>query len=171
MDRLWAPWRKAYIRPEKRKAAGCLFCRLRSQQKDPRNYILKRSPFSFAVLNLYPYNNGHVMIVPDRHTASLAGLSPAERLDWLSLMDEVLGALQKTLKPHGFNIGINIGRPAGAGVPRHLHLHIVPRWKGDVNFMSVTAGARVISESLNSVYRLLAKALRTKIKKPKRIRG
>ena len=162
MDRLWAPWRKVYIRPEGRKKRGCLFCRLLFQKKDPKNYILKRTAFSFAVLNLYPYNNGHLMIVPNRHTASLEKLSPAERLDWLDLCDEMIRILQKEFHPQGFNVGMNLGKAAGAGVPRHLHLHIVPRWTGDSNFMTSLTDIRVISESLDSVYRSLVRALKVK---------
>ena len=171
MDRLWAPWRKAYIRPEGRKTRGCLFCRLQSPRKASHDYVLKRTAFSFAVLNIYPYNNGHVMIVPKRHTASIERLNPAERLDWLALCDELIRALQKKLRPHGFNIGINLGKAAGAGIPRHLHLHIVPRWTGDSNFMTTVSGSKVISESLDSVYRLLVQALKTKNKKSKGVRN
>src|SRR3989338_3582075 len=120
MDRLWAPWRKAYIRNEDRKPRGCLFCRLLSEKRDARNYILKRSAFSFAVLNLYPYNNAHLMIVPKRHTPSLEKLSSAERLDWLELCDEMIRVLQKEFHAQGFNVGMNLGKAAGAGVPGHL---------------------------------------------------
>ena len=171
MDRLWAPWRKAYIRPKRRKKPGCVFCQLLSEKKDARNYILKRSAFSFAVLNLYPYNNGHVLILPNRHTASLAGLTSAARLDWLALSDEVMGCIERKIKPHGFNVGINLGKAAGAGIPSHLHLHIVPRWPGDMNFMPVVAGPKVISESLDSIYQFLAGALTSKKKKSKGARN
>ncbi len=160
MDRLWAPWRKAYIRPKIRKDKGCLFCRLLTEEKDAKNFILKRTPHSFAILNVYPYNNAHVMVVPQRHVDSLHALSDHEKLDWLSLYDEVLLALKKTLRPHGFNAGMNLGKVAGAGVPHHLHLHIVPRWKGDTNFIPVIGQTKVISESLESVYRTLSPALR-----------
>ncbi len=155
MDRIWAPWRKAYIRPKARKEKGCLFCRLLAEGRDAANYILKRTHSSFAVLNIYPYNNGHTMIIPRRHVDSLHALSDREKLDWLALYDETLAALKKTLKPHGFNVGINVGRVGGAGVPHHLHLHVVPRWKGDMNFMPVIAETKVISESLDSVYHAL----------------
>lgn len=171
MDRLWAPWRKAYIRPEGKKKGGCLFCRLQSPRRSSHDYVLKRTAFSFAVLNIYPYNNGHVMIVPNRHTASLAALSSAERLDWLALCDELIAALQKQLRPHGFNIGMNLGRAAGAGIPHHLHLHIVPRWTGDSNFMPAVGESKVISESLDSVYQLLKKALKAGNKKSKGVRN
>lgn len=170
MDKIWAPWRKAYIRPDKKAGKGCIFCRFYkdSPSRDPQNYILKRTPLNFAILNLYPYNNGHVMIVPKRHVDRVDKLSNAEKLDWLALYEEVTAALKKSLKPHGFNVGINLGRMAGAGIPKHLHLHIVPRWQGDVNFMPVVAGTKVISESLDSVYRLLTKTLKARPAKRRR---
>ena len=161
MDRLWAPWRKAYIRPKVRNK-GCLFCRLLKENKDSRNYILKRTPHSFAILNLYPYNNGHVMIVPIRHVDSTKKMTNQEKLDWLALYEEVIAAIKKTMKPKGFNTGINLGRIAGAGVPGHLHFHIVPRWIGDANFMPVVGGTKVISESLESVYGHLTGVLKKK---------
>jgi len=160
MNRIWAPWRKAYLRPSKKKETGCLFCRLLAAKKDPENYILKRSPYCFAILNLYPYNNGHTMIIPKRHVDSVHRLTAKEKLDWLSLFEEVQSALKKTLKAHGFNVGINVGRVGGAGIPHHLHLHVVPRWKGDVNFMPTIAETKVISESLDSVYQTLVKQLK-----------
>ena len=165
MDRLWAPWRKAYIRPSAQRAKGCLFCRLLAANRDGAHYILKRSRNSFAVLNLYPYNNGHAMIVPKRHLDSVHALTDEEKLDWLDLYDDVLSAIKKAMRPHGFNVGINIGRVGGAGVPHHLHLHIVPRWKGDSNFMPVISRTKVISESLDSVYKILTKNLKGTIKK------
>lgn len=166
MDRLWAPWRKTYIRPENRaKKKRCLFCDLSGQTPSSRNHVFLKSRLSFALLNLYPYNNGHVMIVPRKHTDRLSALSPAEKLDWLELYQETLEALQKTIKPHGFNVGMNLGTAAGAGIPKHLHLHIVPRWNGDTNFMPVLSGDKVISESLDSVYRLLSKELKRRASK------
>ena len=163
MSRLWAPWRKTYIRPKRRKPKGCLFCRfLADRKKDARNYLIKRTPLSFALLNLYPYNNGHVLILPKRHVDSLGKLTAREKLDWLELCDELIAALRKELKPQGFNVGINLGAAAGAGIPKHLHLHIVPRWPGDVNFMPVLAGTKVISESLDSLYDLLTRSLNKK---------
>ena len=171
MDRLWAPWRKAYIRPEGRRKGGCILCRLQTSSNDTQNYVLKRTPFSFAVLNLYPYNNGHLMIVPKRHTSSLGALTPAERLDFFALWDEMTRVLHKELKPHGFNIGMNLGRVAGAGIPQHLHLHIVPRWTGDSNFMTPIAGMRVISESLDSAYESLRRSLKGTKKKSKGVRS
>ena len=108
------------------------------------------------MLNLYPYNNGHLMLVPNRHVPSLEKLKNEERLDLLQLLDRSLAILRKALHPHGFNIGINLGRVGGAGVPGHVHMHVVPRWKGDTNFMPVTAGTKVISDSLKGTYQSLS---------------
>ncbi len=162
MQRLWAPWRKTYIRPSKKKSGSCVFCSIRSSRMDAKNYVLKRGNTCYSVLNLYPYNNGHILIVPNRHVDSIGKLSAKEKLEWLELAEEMQAALQKAIKPHGFNMGINLGRIAGAGIPGHLHLHIVPRWKGDVNFMPVFADTRVISESMQSVYKSLAPAMKKK---------
>ncbi|MBI3307413.1 MAG: HIT domain-containing protein [Candidatus Omnitrophica bacterium] len=160
MEQIWAPWRKAYIRPSQKKSKKCLFCRLLSENKDKRNYILKRTRFSFAILNLYPYMNGHAMIVPKRHVDSVHALSDQEKLDWLDLYEEIRLAIHKAMKCHGFNVGINVGKVGGAGVPHHLHLHIVPRWMGDSNFMPVIGQTKVISESLKSVYETLKKKIK-----------
>ena len=171
MNRLWAPWRKAYLRPKGRRDKGCLFCRLLAEKQDERNYIVKRNAYCFAILNIYPYNNGHVMIVPSRHVDSVHALKDREKLDWLDLYEEVHLALKKVLKPHGFNIGINLGRVSGAGIPHHMHLHVVPRWKGDFNFMPVIGETKVISESLDSVYHALVRTLKsskTKFRKKSR---
>lgn len=161
MDRMWAPWRKAYIRPGSRKTRGCLFCRLGADApaRDAKNYILKRTPLSFAVLNLYPYNNCHALIIPRRHVDRVEKMTDAEKLDWLELYEEIQEVMEKTIRPHGFNIGMNLGRAAGAGIPKHAHLHIVPRWAGDVNFMPSIGGVKVISESLDSAHQVLSKAL------------
>lgn len=160
MKRVWAPWRKSYIRLSQKKSKACLFCGLLKAGNDKKSFILTRTRFSFAVLNAYPYNNGHVMIVPIRHVASLEYLTSEEKLDWLDLYIRVQQAIEKTLKPHGYNVGINLGRVAGAGVPGHVHLHVVPRWNGDTNFMPVLSGTKVISESLESVYKVLTSALK-----------
>ncbi len=162
MDRIWAPWRKAYIRPDQKPRKGCLFCGLLKEGKDRRNYILARTEYSFAILNLYPYNNGHTLIIPRRHAAELSDLKPEEKLDLLDLCEKVQSAIQQRMNAQGFNLGINLGSAAGAGLPEHLHLHIVPRWKGDANFMPVVGAVKVISESLDSAYRELSRQLKTK---------
>ncbi|MBP9866319.1 MAG: HIT domain-containing protein [Candidatus Omnitrophica bacterium] len=159
MDRLWAPWRKAYIRPEGKKKQGCVFCSMIRGRAKSSDHILLKTSHSFAVLNLYPYNNGHTLILPRRHVQTIGQLRDEERLDWLETYVRVEKALHLALKPHGLNVGINLGRSSGAGIPGHLHLHAVPRWTGDVNFMPVVAGTKVISESMESVYRLMKRAL------------
>lgn len=171
MNLIWAPWRKAYLRSCQHKTSKCLFCHLLKSKSDKKNFILYRTPFNFAILNRYPYNNGHVMIVPNRHVASLADLSKDEILDSFNLLVQIQKTLKEKLKAHGFNIGVNISDIAGAGVPNHLHWHVVPRWKGDVNFMPVVSDTKVISESLESVYKELSQSFqakrKTKKKRPK----
>ncbi len=162
MDKLWAPWRKTYIRPEGNHGRGCVFCKLLKQKKDSQNYILKRTSHSFAVLNLYPYNNGHVLVLPLRHVKTTSALTSDEKLDWLELFEQVSTAVEKTMRAQGFNVGINLGRAAGAGIPGHLHLHVVPRWKGDSNFMPIVGKTKIISESLDSVFDLLSSAIANK---------
>lgn len=156
MKRIWAPWRKGYVFAKKR-MRGCIFCRiLRSPAKsDPKNLLLRRSFHSFAMLNLYPYNNGHLMLVPNRHVASLDALREIEKLDILRLLDRSIGILKKAFHPQGFNIGINLGKSGGAGVPDHIHIHVVPRWEGDTNFMPVVGQTKVISDSLASTFQAL----------------
>jgi len=157
MDKLWAPWRVRYITKIHKKDQGCVFCRICRQKKDRENYILCRSRDSFAVLNIYPYNNGHVLIIPNRHVSKLSQLTHHERDDLMDLLDKSIRLLDSTLKPKGYNIGMNLGKIAGAGFPGHLHIHVVPRWAGDVNFMPVTAKTKVISQSLKILHAVLVK--------------
>lgn len=161
MKRIWAPWRKRYIFAKKR-MSDCIFCRVRvaATKADRKNLLLYRSLHSFVMLNLYPYNNGHLMLVPNRHVPSLEKLEDEERLDILRLLDRSLGILRKSFHPQGFNIGMNLGKSGGAGVPDHVHIHVVPRWEGDTNFMPVIGGTKVISDSLNSTYEVLRRLLR-----------
>ncbi|MCX5685956.1 MAG: HIT domain-containing protein [Candidatus Omnitrophica bacterium] len=154
MDKLWAPWRSKYIYMRKRKR--CIFCeKPRGSAGDKRKYIICRSKLAFAMLNLYPYNNGHVMVAPYRHVKSLEQLSDVELLGIFKLLNRIKSLIDKKLKPHGYNIGINLGRIGGAGFAGHVHIHIVPRWAGDTNFMPITADTKVVSESLEAMYRLL----------------
>jgi len=153
MDQLWAPWRKAYIL--QKPAKKCFICRINASSQDAKNYILKRSPYSLAVLNLFPYNNGHLMVIPKRHVSGLEKLKDKELLDLMQLLTQMTGRVQKVMKCRGMNIGINLGKAGGAGVPGHIHVHVVPRWAGDSNFMPVIGNTKVISESLNSVYKRL----------------
>lgn len=151
MDRLWAPWRIKYITAKKSK--GCLFCAARKAA--PRHYVFYKSRYSLAMLNIFPYNNGHVMIAPLRHKAHLEGLSEAEVLDLFKVLKKTKRLIDKAVKPQGYNIGINLGSVAGAGIPGHLHIHIVPRWPGDTNFMPVLGSTKIISQSLDELYKRL----------------
>jgi ATP adenylyltransferase len=150
MKRIWAPWRMKYLIGEK--TTGCIFCTEIAQNRDRENYILHRGRHGFIMLNLYPYSNGHLMIAPYQHVPSLEDLNEAALTDLMHLINLSLRILRKALQPRGFNIGINIGRAAGAGIDEHVHIHIVPRWEGDTNFMPIIAETRVIPELLDQTY-------------------
>ena len=153
-DKLWAPWRINYIRNYKQKK--CVFCQsIKGLRKD---YVLFKTPHSVAILNIFPYNNGHVMVSPKRHVKELGRLKDAEVLDLFRALNKAKLLLEKVLKPHGFNIGINVGKSAGAGIVGHLHIHIVPRWVGDTNFMPVLNHTKIISQSLDELYKQLINA-------------
>ncbi len=158
METIWAPWRVNYITRGKDEDKKCVFCRIFNEKKDKKNFILIRREHCFVVLNLYPYNNGHVLIVPNRHVKDIQKLKDVEKMEIFSLIEEMQSLLDEQMKPQGYNIGINLGRVAGAGFPGHLHIHVVPRWKGDANFMPVIGKTKVISQSLNALYKLLANA-------------
>jgi ATP adenylyltransferase len=156
MEQLWAPWRYNYIvRASSKKIDGCFICRGLSEAEDRANLLVQRSEHSVVLLNQYPYNNGHLLVAPKLHKAQLNELTPEEMLDGQEIITQMIGKLEKLMKPDGFNVGLNLGRSAGAGLPGHLHWHIVPRWNGDTNFMSVLADVNVISQSLDSLYELL----------------
>ena len=155
MDRLWAPWRVKYITKILKKQRGCVFCKIVKQKKDAQNYVFIRTKHCFSVLNIYPYNNGHCLVLPNRHVDSLKKMTREEKTDMFQLLEKTTDLLDEVLKPEGYNVGINFGRVAGAGFPDHVHIHIVPRWRGDVNFMPVTANTRVVSQSLGSIYKKL----------------
>ncbi len=156
---MWAPWRKIYLRSSSSKRSGCLFCRLLKDRRDKKNLVLLRAAHHAVLLNRFPYNNGHLMIVPNRHIACLSQMNQWEREEFFEVFEKVRKALEKAMRAQGFNLGMNISDVAGAGIPGHLHWHIVPRWKGDVNFMPIMGGAKVISESLESAYEVLSRAL------------
>lgn len=156
MEKLWAPWRSKYIYLRGRRR--CIFCIDRVKaKKDKARYILDRSLHSFAMLNLYPYNNGHAMVAPFRHVRNLEALSDEELMDLIRMVNRTKVILDKKLKPEGYNIGMNIGKVAGAGFGGHLHIHIVPRWSGDTNFMPIIGNSKIVSESLETLYGLLRK--------------
>jgi len=146
MEKLWAPWRMEYILQEK--PSGCIFCDKPKQDRDRESLILHRGAGCFVIMNFYPYNNGHLMIVPYRHIADLAALTAAEQSEMMTLLGRCTTILTQQMRPHGFNIGMNLGRTAGAGIDDHLHFHIVPRWNGDTNFMPVTGHTKVLSQGL-----------------------
>jgi ATP adenylyltransferase len=150
MEHIWAPWRMAYVIGEKEK--GCIFCDKPKENKDSDNLILYRGERNFIILNNYPYNPGHLMVAPYRHVAHLEELSPEELYEHFDIVRRSIKALKEVLNPGGFNIGINIGKVAGAGVAGHIHTHIVPRWEGDTNFMPVIAETKVLPEALASTY-------------------
>lgn len=152
MDKLWAPWRTKYVTKIIGKTKGCVFCKIAKAKNDKTNFIFKRTRYSFGVLNLYPYNAGHALVMPYRHVNDISKLRWEEQEDLLKLLNETKELLDRMLKPSGYNIGMNIGRVSGAGFPGHVHIHIVPRWKGDVNFMPVVGNTRVMSQSLMAVY-------------------
>ena len=157
MKTMWAPWRVEYIRMEKPKE--CILCLKHREQKDPEHYVLYRSKLNFAMLNLFPYNPGHIMVSPYRHVQNLEDLTDEELLDNLSLVKKCTKALKEAFHPEGFNAGMNLGKVAGAGVEGHVHMHIVPRWNGDTNFMPILADVKVISEGLGETYRKLKEKL------------
>ena len=154
MKRLWAPWRIEYIQ---KKSKGCIFCKTSKSKQDRKNFIVHRSKYCFAILNIYPYTNGHIMVAPYRHVRDIDKLKENELLDLLNVMKLVKKKLDKFLKPTGYNMGMNVGRVGGAGFDKHLHIHIVPRWRGDINFMPIIAETKVISQSLREVYSKLKK--------------
>lgn len=152
-DILYSPWRLKYILSEKEN--NCIFCLKPLAKDDEKHLILHRSEYSFVIMNLYPYNNGHLMIVPNKHVSSLSELNIDELSDLMQLAQLSETILNKVYSPNGFNIGMNIGKAGGAGIESHLHMHIVPRWFGDSNFMTVTGGTRVVPESFESAYHKL----------------
>lgn len=147
---LWAPWRMEYILGEKE--SGCIFCTRINQDSDKENLILLRGKNNFVIMNKYPYNNGHLMVVPNRHTSEFDSLSDPEKLEMMNLVSKSMNVLKKTVNPDGFNVGMNIGKIAGAGIDDHLHFHIVPRWAADTNFMPVVGQTKVISEELGETW-------------------
>jgi ATP adenylyltransferase len=150
MDRLWSPWRLAYVTGAATPSpSGCIFCDAATQEIAPDSLLLVRSPLAYVILNLYPYNNGHLMVVPIRHIGSLSAATADELEELMRLTRDAEVALQEAYQPQGLNVGINVGRAAGAGVLDHVHIHVVPRWVGDTNFMAAVAETRVLPESLN----------------------
>lgn len=153
MEILTAPWRREYITGEKKE--GCVFCTAQKSGDDKKEFILYRGKHVFVIMNIYPYNTGHIMITPYRHLPCLSELSKDEILEFSVVVQKSIGILRTAMTPDGFNTGSNIGKSAGAGVVDHVHTHIVPRWNGDTNFMPICAGTKVLSEDLNTTYQNL----------------
>jgi ATP adenylyltransferase len=153
MKNLWAPWRKEFILGKKEK--GCIFCKRLRQKKDKENLILFRGKKSFVILNRFPYNSGHLMVSPIRHVGKLEQLRKDELSELVFLCQKAVKIMKDALKPDGLNLGMNLERSSGAGIADHLHIHIVPRWDGDTNFMPVLTDTKLISLSLEDVYRQL----------------
>jgi ATP adenylyltransferase len=169
VDRLWAPWRSAYVSAAKPELPptgdphgpeNCFLCKALAETQDRENLILLRTELSVVVLNRYPYNNGHLLVAPRRHVGLPQDLTDAETLDLQRLLTRMMAAETALMKPEGFNVGLNLGSTAGAGLPGHLHWHLVPRWNGDSNFMPVLADVRVISQSLETLWELLTEQLK-----------
>jgi ATP adenylyltransferase len=156
MDNLWTPWRMEFVTGKR--AAGCIFCDKPQENQDRDNLILYRGTHCFIIMNRYPYNNGHLLVVPYAHKPDLPSLSAETAAEMMRLTQHSISVLHLMMRPDGFNVGMNIGRCAGAGIVDHVHLHLVPRWEGDTNFMSVVPGVRVIPELLDRTYERLLEA-------------
>jgi ATP adenylyltransferase len=155
LDRLWAPWRSTFVGRKRR--GGCIFCQAKNSKKDSKHHVILRGNRVFSLLNRYPYSNGHLMIAPYRHVGGLDSLSAPEWTESLHMCRRLMQRAHAILHPHGWNIGLNLGQAAGAGIPGHLHLHLVPRWKGDTNFMTTVSDTKVISQALDELYERLTK--------------
>lgn len=152
MKHIFAPWRMAYIQSSQ-EPQGCIFCDFPPENNDEKRLILARGNTCFVIFNAYPYNPGHLMVAPYRHTAEYEKLTEEEMLELHLLSGKCISVLKKVMAPQGFNLGINLGKVAGAGIDGHLHMHIVPRWNGDTNFMSSVGGIRVVAEALDATYK------------------
>jgi ATP adenylyltransferase len=154
MDRLWTPWRFEYIR-NANQAVGCVFCQILKEDSDSTHFVLFRGRKSFVILNLFPYTSGHLLVVANRHISFLSEADPEELNEIIQLSQRCESALHSEYRPHGFNMGFNLGRAAGAGVEHHLHMHVLPRWTGDSNFVSVVGETRVLPEELPATHKRL----------------
>ncbi len=156
MKQIWAPWRTVYIGGDH--GGECFFCEKIKSVQDEANLVLLRGDRTFVLMNLYPYNNGHLLIAPKRHVGDIEDLTEEEMMELFKMTRKMVKVL-RAFNPEGFNVGVNIGKVAGAGVPGHLHIHVVPRWNGDTNFMPVLGDVKVISESLEETYKKLKESL------------
>lgn len=158
MKKLWAPWRMKFIQQIDKSV--CIFCEKPSLNKDEENYIIYRGKYSYIIMNIYPYSNGHIMIAPYAHKAGMEDLNEEELLEIMKLAQLSIRAIKQKMNPEGFNLGMNLGKVAGAGFDSHLHLHIVPRWQGDTNFMPIIGQTKVMSEFLEETYKKLIEGLK-----------
>ncbi len=174
---IWAPWRLSYVQGIKDREASsarqselellpgadsaCFVCQAVADSDDRGRLVVQRGKHSIVILNLYPYNNGHLLIAPKEHLAGLDDIPQEQQVEMVQRIGQMVGLLQKTIHPHGFNVGLNLGRAAGAGLPGHLHWHVVPRWDGDTNFMPVLASVDIIPQSLDALWEALINALAT----------
>lgn len=168
MKRMFSPWRSKYIasfKNEKPRKGESLFTGILRQNKDAKNFVIVRKTHCFVMMNLYPYNSGHLMVIPYRQTADIAALTAEEHTEIMETTAQMIGILKKIMNPQGFNFGANLGRAAGAGVDDHIHFHIVPRWTGDTNFMPTLGDVKVVSEEMNATYKKIIAELKPKIKK------
>jgi ATP adenylyltransferase len=159
MEHLWAPWRNSYVKQAGEQGCGNVFEFIGRSQEDAQHHVILRGKACFALLNAYPYNTAHTLIVPYREIPDLEALSDDELLEMMLVLRRVKGAISALFRPAGFNIGLNLGEAAGAGIPKHLHWHLVPRWRSDVNFMTVTGDTRVHPSDLDTIYQQLVTAL------------
>lgn len=153
VKQLWAPWRHAFVAGPR--STRCIFCAAKNPRLDRASHVVVRARHAFGMLNRYPYSTGHVLVAPYRHVARLEALRLQEWQDIWALAAELIKRLKREVRPHGLNVGMNLGRAAGAGIVGHLHLHIVPRWSGDTNFMPVLAGTKVMPQSLEQLFKVL----------------
>ena len=154
MKVVWAPWRMEYVGSDQERE-GCIFCPGHDRAQDEKKLILYRGEWSIVLMNRFPYSNGHLLVAPLRHISSFDALSQDEKLDLLSMIERSLSALKEVMDPAGFNIGMNLGKVAGAGVEDHMHFHVVPRWSGDTNYMTVLGEVRIIPEHIRATYEKL----------------
>lgn len=152
MDHLWSPWRMKYIQNQE-PPNGCVFCQAAAQNMDAENLVIKRARQTFVILNRYPYTSGHLMVVPYKHVPTIEDLDPETRQELIEMVNLSMIVLRRVYQPEAFNLGANIGAAAGAGIADHVHMHVVPRWVGDTNFMTAVGGTRVLPESLEDTYR------------------
>jgi ATP adenylyltransferase len=152
MDFLWSPWRYDYLASSGRKPSSCVFCVGEDRTHDAERLIVHRGVYNFVILNLFPYTSGHTMVAPYEHLDSIGAAKPEQLTEMMALSQRVIAALQKLYRPEGFNLGMNLGIAAGAGIREHFHLHVVPRWTGDANFMTVVGETRVLPETLDTTF-------------------